>query len=46
MTTYNFGAIAGSICGLLMVIGGMILLYTGAISLNKTSKNEAASLEF
>src|SRR5215831_15103053 len=46
MTTYDMGAAAGCICGLLMVIGGMILLYTGAVSLNKTSKEEAASLEF
>lgn len=46
MTTYDMGAAAGCICGLLMVIGGMILLYTGAISLNKTSKEEAASVEF
>jgi hypothetical protein len=46
MTTYEIAASAGSLCGLLMVLGGMILLYTGAISLNKTSKEEAATLEF
>lgn len=46
MTTYDIAAAAGCLCGLLMVIGGMILLYTGAVSLNKTSKEEAASLEF
>jgi len=46
MTPNDLGAVAGCLCGLLMVIGGMFLLYTGAISLKETSKEEAVSLEF
>lgn len=46
MTSFDIAASAGALCGLLMVIGGMILLYTGAVSLSKTSAEEAATLEF
>ncbi len=46
MTPFDWIVIIGGICGLFMVIGGMILLYKGNITLNKTSKDEAVTLEF
>jgi len=46
MTAFDVVIILGGVCGLLMVVGGMILLYKGAISLNKASKKDAVSLEF
>lgn len=46
MDTFDIVVILGALCGLLMVIGGMVLLYKGVITLNQASKQEAASLEF
>ena len=46
MATFDFVVIIGGMCGFMMVIGGMLLLYKGAISLNQASKEEAVSLEF
>lgn len=46
MTTFDIAVILAGICGLFMVIGGMVLLYKGAISLSQASKEEAVNLEF
>ncbi len=46
MPTFDIIVILGGICGLLMVLGGMILLYRGNITLSQTSKDDAVSLEF
>jgi|GEM_PF-1670263 hypothetical protein len=46
MTTFDVVAMLGGICGLLMVVGGMLLLYKGVITLSQASKEEAVSLEF
>lgn len=46
MDIFDIVVLLGAICGLLMVIGGMVLLYKGVITLNQASKQEAASLEF
>jgi hypothetical protein len=46
MATFNCVIILGGICGLLMVVGGMVLLYRGNITLSQKSAKEAVSLEF
>jgi len=46
MTPFDLAVIMAGACGLIMVTGGIFLLYKGAISLSKTSGQEAASLEF
>ena len=46
MTTFDIAIFLAGTCGICMVIGGMILLYKGVISLNSVSQSEALSLEF
>ena len=46
MDTYDLLLLAGSLCGIIMVLGGILLLYKGAISLNQVSGEEAFTLEF
>ena len=46
MTPFDYIVISGGICGLFMVIGGMVLLYKGNVTLSQTAKDEAVSLEF
>ncbi len=46
MTPFDWIIVIGGICGLCMVMGGMILLYKGIITLSKASPEEAVSLEF
>lgn len=46
MTTFDIAVILAGICGLFMVIGGMVLLYKGAISLSQVSRDDALSMEF
>jgi len=44
--TFNILLLAGSLCGLIMVLGGIILLYKGAISLSKVSGEDAFTIEY
>ncbi|MBI4966067.1 MAG: hypothetical protein HY913_22500 [Desulfomonile tiedjei] len=46
MNTYDVLLILGGICGIIMVLGGIILLYKGAISLKERSQAKAMTLEF
>ena len=46
MTTFDLSILSGSVCGLLMVVGGLVLLYRGAVTLNEASKEAALSVEF
>ena len=46
MDTYDLLLLAGSLCGIIMVLGGILLLYKGAISLNQVSGEEAFTIEF
>jgi hypothetical protein len=46
MTPFDWIIVIGGICGLCMVIGGMVLLYKGVITLSQASPEEAVSLEF
>jgi len=46
MSTFDIIVILSAFCGVLMVVGGIILLYKGIIKLSGTSQNEALSLEF
>jgi hypothetical protein len=46
MDTFDVVVMIGGACGLLMVVGGMILLYKGAITLNQASPEAAVALEF
>lgn len=45
METYDFAILGGTICGIVMVIGGIILLYKGALRLEVASKDPALTLE-
>ena len=46
MTPFDYLIIIGGICGLFMVVGSMLLLYKGIITLSNTSQNEALSVDF
>ena len=46
MTVYSVLLLIGALCGIGMVLGGMILLYKGAISLSNVSGEEAFTVEF
>lgn len=46
MATFDFLLLTGSLCGIMMVLGGILLLYKGAISLNNASNEEAFTVEF
>lgn len=46
MDTFDLLLMAGSLCGIIMVLGGILLLYKGAISLNNVSGEEAFTVEF
>jgi hypothetical protein len=45
MTTLDFTIIGGTICGAIMVAGGILLLYKGAIKLEVASKDPALTVE-
>ncbi len=45
MTTFDYTILGGTICGIMMVLGGFILLYKGAIKLEGASKDPALTLE-
>jgi hypothetical protein len=44
MNTFGLLLLAGSVCGIIMVLGGILLLYKGAISLNNVSGEEALTI--
>ena len=46
MTTFEMAVLTAALCGLIMVAGGILLLYKGAISLATRSGDEAVTLEF
>ena len=46
MSVFDLVLLTGPICGILMVLGGIILLYKGAISLNVASEEGAFTVEF
>jgi hypothetical protein len=45
MTTYDFAILGGTVCGIVMVVGGILLLYKGSIKLEVASKDPALSVE-
>jgi len=45
MTTFDYAIVGSIACGLIMVCGGILLLYKGAISLEVASKDEALTLD-
>jgi len=45
MTTYDLALIGGTVCGIIMVTGGIILLYKGSIKLEVAAKDPALTLE-
>jgi len=45
MTTYDYAIFGAIICGIIMVIGGILLLYKGAIKLEVASSDAALTLE-
>lgn len=46
MTTFDWTIATSALCGLVMVVGGILLLYKGAIKLEQASCDEAVALEF
>jgi hypothetical protein len=46
MTIGDLVRAIGALCGLFMVVGGMLLLRSGVITLDRAGSEEAASLEF
>jgi hypothetical protein len=44
--SFSIAVIISAVCGLSMVIGGILLLWRGAMSLDVASKSEALSLEW
>ncbi|MGH8094630.1 MAG: hypothetical protein ACREIF_14360 [Chthoniobacterales bacterium] len=46
MTTLDWTIVSSAVCGLVMVVGGICLLYKGAITLQQAGPDEAVSLEF
>jgi hypothetical protein len=45
MTTFDLTIFAGTLCGIIMVTGGILLLYKGAIKLEVASKDPALTVE-
>jgi len=45
MTTFDIIALIGSVCGIIMVCGGIILLWVGAIKLSETADKGAFSVQ-
>lgn len=45
MTTYDFAILGGTVCGIVMVVGGILLLYKGSIKLEVASKDPALTVE-
>lgn len=45
-TTFDMVIVLGGVCGLVMVVGGILLFYKGAISLKEASSQGAVDLEF
>lgn len=45
METYDYTILGGTICGIVMVIGGIVLIYKGALKLEVASKDPALTLE-
>jgi hypothetical protein len=45
MGTYDYSIFGATICGIIMVLGGIILLYKGAIRLEVASKDPALTVE-
>lgn len=46
MSPFDWTIIAGAICGVCMVVGGILLLYKGAIKLDEVKSSGAFTLEF
>lgn len=46
MGTWDYILLLGASCGLIMVLGGIVLLYKGAISLTNISGADAFTIEF
>ena len=46
LTTFDLTIIIGGLCGLVMIVGSMGLLYKGIIKLNEASAHQALSVEF
>lgn len=45
MTTYDLAIFGGTLSGIIMVLGGIVLLYKGAIKLEVASKDPALTVE-
>jgi len=45
MTTYDLTIIGGTACGIIMVLGGILLLYKGAIKLEIASQDPSLTVE-
>lgn len=45
MNTYELSIMGGTLCGLVMVVGGILLLYKGAIKLEVAAKDPALTVE-
>ncbi|RJG47745.1 hypothetical protein [Motilimonas pumila] len=46
MNTFDLLLLAGALCGVIMVAGGILLLYKGAISLSKTATPDAFTIAY
>lgn len=46
MSPFDWTIVAAAICGLCMVVGGIVLLYKGAIKLEEVKSSGAFALEF
>ena len=46
MNTFDIVVILGAFCGCCMVVGGLILLYKGIITLSHASPEEALKIEY
>ena len=46
ITTFDFIILMGAVCGLIMVVGSMGLLYKGIVQLNAVSPQDAITVEF
>jgi hypothetical protein len=45
VTTYELTILGGTVCGIAMVVGGILLLYKGSIKLEVASKDPALTVE-
>jgi hypothetical protein len=46
MSTHDFISLVAALCGFIMVMGGVVLLYRGTITLSERPAEDAVSLEF